>query len=459
MMRILVAEDERLLSMNLRDTLKDAGYEVACCANGDTAWKCALAAPPHLLISDVKMPGMDGMELLRRTRAQLPSVAVILMTTYASVQDAVGALQAGAVDYLVKPFDMAELLERVRRVAELVDLRQEKVELERRIEGLTKGGLFLGTSPAMRQIWAAVDRIAPLEVDVLIEGETGTGKEVLAKAIHAASSRAQKPFVALSCAVLSGSLLENELFGHEKGAFTGAEKLAIGRIEAAGGGTLFLDDVDDIPLDVQPKILRVLQERQVERLGSHQLHAVDFRLVSATKKNLPEEIARARFRQDLYYRLHVVHLHLPPLAERRQDILPLAGFFMQKHAAKRPCPLPSMHPDAARLLLCHPWPGNIRELEHAVQSALALCDGPLILPQHLPREISRQAPLEPLAEIDVSPDSINLKEVFAQTERKLLSRALDQAQGNQSEAAARLGIPRSTFQYRWRKLMEPEKRD
>ena len=458
-MRILVAEDEKLLLMNLEDTLEEAVYDVACSSDGSGAWKSLQEDPPHLLISDVKMPGMDGMELLRRVRGQFPSVAVILMTTYASVQDAVGALQAGAVDYLVKPFDMAELLERVRRVAELVDLRQEKVELERRIEGLTKGGLFLGTSPAMRQIWAAVDRIAPLEVDVLIEGETGTGKEVLAKAIHAASSRAQKPFVALSCAVLSGSLLENELFGHEKGAFTGAEKLAIGRIEAAGGGTLFLDDVDDIPLDVQPKILRVLQERQVERLGSHQLHAVDFRLISATKKNLPEEIAQARFRQDLYYRLHVVHLHLPPLAKRRQDILPLAGFFMQKHAAKRPCPLPSIHPDAARLLLCHPWPGNIRELEHAVQSALALCDGPLILPEHLPGELSQGASPGLLEPMDLPQGSVKLEEVLAQTERKLLSRALDQAQGNQSEAAGRLGIPRSTFQYRWRKLMEHEKSD
>ena len=258
-MRILVVEDEKILLMNLCDTLKEAGYDVAGSADGSSAWKSLQNDPPHLLITDVKMPGMDGMELLRRVRGQVPFVAVIIMTTYASVQDAVGALQAGAVDYLVKPFDMSELLERVRRVAEMLDLRQEKMELERRLEGLMKGGLFLGTAPAMRQIWAAVDRIAPLEVDVLIEGETGTGKEVLAKAIHAASPRAAKPFIALSCAVLTGSLLENELFGHEKGAFTGAEKLAIGRIEAAGGGTLFLDDVDDIPLDVQSKILRVLQ--------------------------------------------------------------------------------------------------------------------------------------------------------------------------------------------------------
>jgi DNA-binding NtrC family response regulator len=378
-------------------------------------------------------------------------VAFILMTTFASVKDAVSALQAGATDYLVKPFEREELLERVRRVAELLELRSENLRLERQVERLTRGNLVLGAAPAMRELWATVDRIAPMDVDVLIEGETGTGKEVVAKAIHAASSRAAKPFIPLSCAIFSGSLLENELFGHEKGAFTGADRAAVGRFEAAQGGTLFLDDVDDIPLDTQAKLLRVLQERKVERLGSSQARAVDFRLLSATKKDLAVEVAAGRFRQDLYYRLHVLPLRLPALCERREDILPLACFFLKKFAGQR-AKVPALHAAAAQLLLAHPWPGNVRELEHVMQAALALCDGPEILPAHLPRPWLPQASSRTPVEAVLPQGPVQLDQVLEQTERKLLTWALAQAQGNQSEAAAMLGIPRTTFQYRWRRL-------
>jgi DNA-binding NtrC family response regulator len=296
-----------------------------------------------------------------------------------------------------------------------------------------------------------VDRIAPMDVDVLIEGETGTGKEVVAKAIHAASPRAAQPFIPLSCAIFSGSLLENELFGHEKGAFTGADRMAVGRFEAAQGGTLFLDDVDDIPLDTQAKLLRVIQERKVERLGSNQPRPVDFRLLSATKKDLAREVAEGRFRQDLYYRLHVLHLGLPALRERREDILPLAGFFLKKFAGRNMV-VPGLHAGTIRLLLAHAWPGNVRELEHVMQAALALCDGPEILPIHLPRHLMPHLAESP-ADAPADPQGpVQLDEVLEQTERKLLAWALDQAQGNQSEAAALLGIPRTTFQYRCRRL-------
>ncbi|MDR3684060.1 MAG: sigma-54 dependent transcriptional regulator [Geothrix sp.] len=460
MMRILVAEDEHLLGMALRDDLAEAGHEVSVARDGSAAWEAIRRTPPDLVISDVRMPGLDGMALLARVKASFPGVAFVLMTTFASVKDAVAALQAGASDYLVKPFEREELLERVRRVAELLELRREKAELEEQVERLTRPGLFLGAAPAMQQVWATVDRVAPLEVDVLIEGETGTGKEVLARAIHAASSRASRPFVPVSCAILSGTLLENELFGHEKGAFTGADRAAIGRFEAAAGGTLFLDDVDDIPLDTQAKLLRVLQERKVERLGSVQARPTDFRLVSATKKELSQLVAEGRFRQDLYYRLHVIHLPLPPLRERREDILPLAGFFLRKFAAQRPGPLPAFQAETTTLLRAHAWPGNVRELEHVVQAALALCAGPEILPAHLPKSLS--APLEPLSSKGTEPEPARLPEgpvsldgVLAETEKRLLHWALERAGGNQSDAAALLGIPRSTFQYRARRQSLP----
>ncbi|MGC8763962.1 MAG: sigma-54-dependent transcriptional regulator [Acidobacteriota bacterium] len=453
-MRVLVAEDEKLLCLSLCDSLRDEGYEVACVGDGQKAWQAVREAPPHLLVADVRMPGMDGMELLRRVREDFPETAVLLMTTFASVKDAVLALQSGAADYLVKPFEMAEFLERVRRVAEVITLRGEKRRLLDQLERVTRGSLFLGSSPAMRRFWASADRVAPLDVDILLEGETGTGKEVVARAIHEASPRAGKPFVPVSCAVLSGSLLENELFGHEKGAFTGADRAAAGRFEAASGGTLFLDDVDDIPPEVQAKILRVLQERTVERLGSIRSVPVDFRLISATKRDLGREVEAGCFRRDLYYRLHVVHLHLPPLRERREDILPLAGFFLRQFAGGREENLLSLDPGAARLLLAHPWPGNVRELKHAIQAAAALCEGPVILPENLPAEIRVSAGA---GEGSTPPwweppgGAVHLDTVLAETERRLLRWALEEAKGSQSRAAALLGIPRSTFQYRWRK--------
>ena len=459
-MRILVAEDETLLAMALRDDLLEAGHAVEVAGDGLSAWEALQRTSPDLVLSDVRMPELDGMSLLRRVRQARPEVAFILMTTFGSVKDAVAALQAGASDYLVKPFEREELLERVRRVAELLDLRREKAELEQQVERLTRPGLFLGTAPAMQEVWATVDRVAPMDVDVMIQGETGTGKEVLARAIHAASPRAGRPFIPVSCAILSGTLLENELFGHEKGAFTGADKAAMGRFEAAAGGTLFLDDVDDIPLETQAKLLRVLQERKVERLGSVQARPADFRLVSATKKDLAQLVVEGRFRQDLYYRLHVIPLLLPPLRERREDILPLAGFFLRKFAGQRPGPLPAFHLESMARLRAHGWPGNVRELEHAVQAALALSTGAEILPSHLPRALSLAS--ESLPPGESGPTSpflpegpVQLDQILAQTEERLLRWALEQAGGNQSEAATLLGIPRSTLQYRARRLALP----
>lgn len=460
-MRILVAEDEHLLAMSLREDLSEAGHEVVIVGDGQTAWNRILSHAPHLVLSDVRMPGMDGLSLMAKTKAVHPDLPFILMTTFASVKEAVQALQAGATDYLVKPFEREELLERIRRAEAWLDLKEEKALLEREVERLTRGGILLGHAPTMQQLWATVDRIAPVDVDVLIEGETGTGKEVVAQAIHGSSHRASGPFVAVSCSILTGSLLENELFGHDKGAFTGADRMALGRFEAAGGGTLFLDDVDDIPLETQSKLLRVLQERKVERLGSTQPRPVDFRLLSATKRDLAKMVEEGRFRQDLYYRLRVLHLRVPPLRERKEDISPLASFFVRKHGFRTHAALPTLHEDTLSALRSHGWPGNVRELEHAVQAALVLCGGSEILPSHLPREVQSDSSTSRSVATEMPGGSIQLDAVLGETERRLLRWALERAGGNQSEASALLGIPRSTFQYRWRRTSseanEPER--
>jgi len=451
-MKLLIAEDEKLLRMNLRDSLLEAGYEVVEAASGIEAWRLVEAERPAIVLADVRMAGMDGLELLQRTKAAYPATEVVIMTTYASVRDAVAALKAGAADYVVKPFEMDEFLERVAHVADLTRLRQRADDLERQVVRLRQASIFLGVSRAMQETWRLLQRVAGQDVDVLIEGETGTGKEMVARAIHEGSLRASGPFIPVSFAGLSASLVEDELFGHERGAFTGADRPRPGRVEAAQGGTLFLDDVDDIPPEMQGKLLRVLQERKIERLGSNAAHAVDFRLLAASKQNLAQMVEKQTFRRDLYHRLHVVHITLPPLRERREDILPMASFFLKKFSQGRPI-LPSLHPAAAACLQHYDWLGNVRELEHVIQGALALCDGDTVLAEHVSEEVCGavrgQTPLNGLP----SCGTLQLDEVLRETERRLLLQAMERAGGNQSQAAALLGVARSTFQYRWAKLM------
>ncbi len=450
-MKLLIAEDEKLLRMNLRDSLSEAGYEVTEAASGMDAWRLVEREGPAIVLADVRMPGMDGLELLQRTRAAYPATEVVIMTTYASVKDAVAALKAGAADYVVKPFEMDEFLERVAHVAELIRLRQRADDLERQVMRLRQQSIFLGVSRAMQDLWRLLHRVAGQAVDVLIEGETGTGKEVVARAIHEESLRSSGPFIPISFAGLSASLVEDELFGHERGAFTGADRARPGRVEAADRGTLFLDDVDDIPPEMQGKLLRVLQERKVERLGSNVAHPVDFRLLAASKRNLGLMVEEQAFRRDLYHRLHVVHITLPPLRERREDILPMASFFLKKLSEGRPS-VPGLHPTAAALLQNHDWLGNVRELEHVIQGALALCDGDTLLPAHLPEEIWGAARNQGPSDLPSFSGSMQLEEVLRETERRLLLHAMERAGGNQSQAAALLGVARSTFQYRWAKL-------
>ncbi len=451
-MKLLIAEDEKLLRMNLRDSLLEAGYEVVEAASGIEAWRLVEAERPAIVLADVRMAGMDGLELLQRTRTAYPATEVVIMTTYASVKDAVTALKAGAADYVVKPFEMDEFLERVAHVAELTRLRQRADDLERQVVRLRQTSIFLGVSRAMQETWRLLQRVAGQDVDVLIEGETGTGKEIVARAIHEGSMRASGPFIPVSFAGLSANLVEDELFGHERGAFTGADRPRPGRVEAAQDGTLFLDDVDDIPPEMQGKLLRVLQERNIERLGSNATHAVDFRLLAASKQNLAHMVENQTFRRDLYHRLHVVHITLPPLRERREDILPMASFFLKQFSQGRPS-LPSLHPAAAACLQHYDWLGNVRELKHVIQGALALCDGDTVLPAHLPDEICGtvrgHVDLDSLSHCG----AMQLDEVLRETERRLLLQAMERAGGNQSQAAALLGVARSTFQYRWAKLI------
>lgn len=453
-MKLLVAEDEKLLRMNLCDALAEAGYQVVSASNGAEAWSLIETQRPSLVIADVRMPGMDGIELLRRVRTTYPSTEVVIMTTYASVRDAVTTLKEGAADYLVKPFEMDEFMERVAHVVEVIRLRQRTRDLEKQVHRLSGKSIFLGTSPAMQEVWRQVQRLAVQEVDVLIEGETGTGKEVVARTLHEQSARSSGPFVPVSFAGLPAALVENELFGHERGAFTGADRSRPGRVEAAHGGTLFLDDVDDIPMEMQGKLLRVLQERKVERLGSTLSRPVDFRLISASKRDLNAMLEEGQFRRDLYYRLHVVHLKLPPLRRRREEILPMAGFFLKKFCEGRPHPIPTLGPAAAALLQRYDWPGNVREIQHTLQSAVAFCEGKVIQPEHLPEEIHRSVGLQGESPSLPEPGGVSLEEALRETERRLLTWAMEKAQGNQSQAASLLGIARSTFQYRWAKMVD-----
>ncbi|MCS7209574.1 MAG: sigma-54 dependent transcriptional regulator [Fimbriimonadales bacterium] len=380
---ILVVDDE----LNIRRVLERAftkdGYQVYTAEGGHQALRLLEETPCDLLLTDVVMPDMTGLELLRRARQKHPNLQVILMTAYGTIPTAVEAIRSGAYDFLTKPLDM-ELLRKVVRNA----LREPATASKGapRKPSKRKQVTFIGQSDAVRQILQTVERVADTRTTVLITGESGTGKELIARMLHEKSSRAEKPFVAVSCAAIPETLLEVELFGAVRGAYTGAETDRIGKFEAANGGTLFLDEIGDIPPLIQVKLLRVLQEREIERLGSNTPIPIDVRLVAATNRNLEEAVESGAFRSDLYYRLQVVHIHLPPLRERREDIPLLANHFLRKFAEENGRALREISPEAMQILQNACWKGNVRELENVLESAVVLAspNATVLLPEHLP---------------------------------------------------------------------------
>jgi DNA-binding NtrC family response regulator len=440
---VLVVDDEPSARSALVDLLRDEGFTVRSAADGFKALGQIDDWTPNLLITDVMMPGMNGNELMRKIRERVEGIGVIVMTAHGSVEKAVAAMREGADDYLTKPLDFDELLIVVRRVLESYDLHRENARLRNALTGeaIAPGVDWIGHSKASKELLGLVRQVADADASVLVLGDSGTGKELVARALHAWSGRKKAPFVAVHCAALNEGVLESELFGHEKGAFTGAANQREGRFHKADGGTLFLDEVGDIPMGTQVKLLRVLQEREFERVGGDETVRVDVRVVAATHRDLHREVREGRFREDLFYRLNVISLHTPPLAERRDDIPSLARHFLGRYASRSRKEIRGFSDRALRVMLNADWPGNVRQLENAVERAVVVCQGNEIEPRHLPREIMQHE--HGGDELPHIPGSS-----MAELEKFAILKTLEHVRGSTSKAAEILGISPRKIQYR-----------
>ncbi len=466
--RILVVDDEESVRWALRKALERAGYRVDLVADGAGGLKASEDPGVDLILLDVRLPARDGLDVLREIRKRRPDLPVIMMTAYGTLQVAVEAMKLGAYDYIGKPFDMDEVLLVVEKAIEAQALAREVTRLRQTIEGSLDLGGIVGGSPAMQHIFKAVGKVAGTDLTVLLCGESGTGKELIARAVHENSRRKGRPFVPVNCAAIPRELLESELFGHEKGAFTGAVSARRGRFEQAEGGTVFLDEVGDMDLSLQTKLLRVLQERRIERLGGEGSIPVDVRIVAATNQDLEAAVAQRAFREDLFYRLNVVSIHLPPLRDRREDVSALVDHFLAGFGREQNTAPKMISPEATELMLAYNWPGNVRELENVVKRAAALATTSLILPDHLPDALRpTAAPQEALAPSDTFPTEWIRTELsrlqgsldgrlhdhfVACIERPLLELVLRRTGGNQVRAADLLGINRNTLRKRIKEL-------
>ena len=381
---ILVVDDEKAMREALKDWLMEDGYEVGLAGSGQEALTMAVDRPWDVILLDLKMPGMDGLEVLRNIRQSCSETQIIMMTAYATVDTAIQAMKEGAFDYLVKPFDPDEVEMQIKKIVAHKELVLENVLLRKRLEERYEYDEIVGRSEAMQKVFALIDRVAATDSTVLITGESGTGKELIARALHANSNRSYGPFIAVSCGALPDSLLESELFGYEKGAFTGANHTKKGRFEMAHTGTLFLDEIGEISMKTQIDLLRVLQEREFRRLGGETSIKVDVRIVVATNRDLKKAIEEKRFREDLYYRLNVISICSPPLRERKEDIPLLVKRFIRKYAVELNKEEPRVSAPAMRLLMDYPWPGNVRELENVIERSIVIGQGKEILPEDLP---------------------------------------------------------------------------
>jgi DNA-binding NtrC family response regulator len=438
--------------------LKREGYEVTTAADGEQALAVLQKTPVHVVVTDLVMPRLGGMELLRRVSTDWPDVPVILITAHGSVDSAVAALKAGAFDYITKPFEQEELRKVIAKAARAHDLERQNVHAS-----FADGDRppLVGESPAMRTIYEMVARVADSPSTVLITGESGTGKELIAKALHRGSSRRDKPLIKVNCAAIPKDLVESELFGYERGAFTGAVSSKPGRFELADGGTLFLDEIGEVPVEMQVKLLRALQESEFERVGGIKTIRVDVRLIAATNRDLKALIAEGRFREDLFYRLAVVPIALPPLRERREDIPLLVRHFIEKYDQRLGKRVEGVDAEAMDLMCGYPWPGNIRELENLMERSVLFADGPIIHAAVLPDSLREAAPGAPVAPVGAlgaiaAPSGASMKEIVRQAqadlERELIARALDETGGNVTRAAKRLQISRKSLQVKMKEL-------
>jgi DNA-binding NtrC family response regulator len=440
---VLVVDDERTLARAIKAYLAEAGYEAEVAGDGESAVELLPKLRPDVIFADVRLPGMTGIDLLRRIREFDPAIPVIMMTAYGTIEGAVEAVKLGAFDYMKKPVDLEELKLLADRARETAVMKQELSYYRRRVAAEAPTAGILGRSPAILEVMDRVRQVAALPdlPPVLITGETGTGKGLVARTLHSLGPRAGKPFIDVNCTALPATLMEAELFGYERGAFTDAKESKLGLFEAAEGGFLFLDEIGDVELSLQGKLLRAIEERTVRRVGGIRDRRIDVRIVAATNRDLEQEVKRNQFRGDLYFRLAVILLHLPPLRERGEDVLLLAGEFLRRFGVKYGKPAPAIDAGAEEALFLYPWPGNVRELSHVMERAVlwnrgaTLAAGDLGLPAVAPSE----------SEKDGTGD-------LAQWERSIIERAMKEAGGNQTRAAQRLGITRDTLRYRLKKF-------
>lgn len=451
---ILIVDDEPNYQIVLAELLKDEGYEVFTADSGKAGLPIVYSTDLDMVISDMKMPGMDGIEFLAKIKEYNRELPVILITAYAEVEKAVEAMRLGAFTYLAKPFSNQQLLASVTKAVEHYGLVREIRRLRAEATPRSGFGGMIGKSPSMRAVYQLIEKVAPTPSSVLITGESGTGKELVARAIHNLSPRKDAPFISVNCAALSEHLLESELFGHEKGAFTDAVVMRKGRFELADTGTLFLDEIGEMPPQLQAKLLRVLQDKSFERVGGSVTQNVDVRILAATNKDLKDEVDKAHFREDLYYRLNVIHIHLTPLRERVDDIPPLVTHFIEKNSRNLGKEL-DLSPEALRLLVSLPWEGNVRELENTIERAAILCNGNRIEPEDVQPDsselVSAQEWSTGLELSQFIPDNLSLAEVLNGIEEKLVRKALDDNFYVQARAAEQLGITKSLLQYKMKK--------
>lgn len=453
---ILLIEDDAGLAHNLRTVLEDEGLNVCHCIRGDEGLRVALERDFDVVLTDLRLPGIGGLELIRQLHAKQPRLPVVLMTAHGTIETAIEATKLGAYDYLQKPFEMPELIGLLRRACDAGRRMRDPVDLT--TDSSSPRTSLVGTSRALQDVCKEIGRLAAKPVNVLIRGETGTGKELIARAIYQHSDRAKSPFIAINCAAVPENLLESELFGHERGAFTGADQRRIGRFEQAHRGTLFLDEIGDLPPQTQVKLLRVLQLQSFQRVGGSETISVDVRVIAATHRNLESMIREGKFREDLFHRLNVVAIHLPPLRDRREDISLLVQYFLRKYALDFGVPSPGISPEAIALLQADAWPGNIRELENITRRLLLAARG-LAINQDLVRQTLQARTSEPsssgtplpalvsatLAQAERGEISDAYAKIVVEAEREVITQAILLARGNQARAARLLGISRFTL--------------
>ncbi|MBI5136138.1 MAG: sigma-54-dependent Fis family transcriptional regulator [Nitrospirae bacterium] len=442
---ILVVDDDDSVRESLTYLLEGAGYQVVPAASGEEALKLVDSAPFSLFLTDLKMPGLDGIDLIDRIRERQPGLNGIVLTGHGSVDSAVAAMKSGAYDYIAKPFDVDELLITVARAIEFGSLKRENFTLKRTLRDKYRFGNMIGASEASHKVYRIIERVADTDSTVLITGESGTGKELVARTLHFNSQRRERPLIPINCGAIPEHLLESELFGHERGAFTGAAATRIGRFESAHGGTLFLDEIGEMHPTLQVKLLRAIQEREFTRVGGNKPIRVDVRIIAATNQNLEQQVREKKFREDLFYRLNVIPIEVPPLRERRDDVALLVDHFLRRFNEGKGARTTGFSDEALALLTAYDWPGNIRELENTVERLVILEGGCMIGPEALPEKIGQRNVTAAMGRVVLPDDGLNFDATVAEFEDALILQALERSKWVKNRAAQLLGLNRTTL--------------